>query len=115
MDRKEEGEKLMAVEFDGEGGEGKVVMVPRAWEFLLLNQSNKLNMGSGGGGVGDGEGNELADDINNSTVESEALSNREVGYLSKMGNTIAMCDLQGQMAPEFDWYKPDTFVCWHCL
>lgn len=38
-----------------------------------------------------------------------------IGYCSKWGNTIAVGDLQGQTAPEPDWYNPIDFVCMHCL
>jgi hypothetical protein len=38
-----------------------------------------------------------------------------VGYCSRWGNTVAVCDLQGQTAPEFDWHAEQEFVCMHCL
>jgi hypothetical protein len=114
---------LMAVEFGGggggdekSGGEGRSVMVPPALEFLLLNQSNKLNAGSGGGSTDADADADTTSELTEGTFDTNyPTAEREVGALSKMGNTIAMCDLQGQTAPEFDWYKPDTFVCWHCL
>lgn len=56
--------------------------------------------------------------ITASAASGESKSVEEgagVGYLSKWGNAIAACDLQGQTAPEPDWYRPIDFVCMHCL
>lgn len=38
-----------------------------------------------------------------------------VALLSRHGTTVAMSDLQGQTAPEPDWYRPAKFVCHECL
>jgi hypothetical protein len=52
-------------------------------------------------------------------IEEEAVpiaAGQEVGYLSKWEPTLGACDVQGQTATALrDWYRPQEFVCMHCL
>lgn len=92
----------------GSIGDGKGSLItPPALEYMLLHK-NGLNgapsapnskSASGGGFEAGAPINEL----------------ESVGYCSRWGCTIAVGDLQGQTAPEPDWYHPIDFVCTHCL
>jgi hypothetical protein len=73
------------------------LVAPPVLEYQLLSRRQQL----------------MADDLAKAGGSSEVEA--EVGYLSKWGSTIAMCDLQGQTAPDMDWYREQEFVCMHCL
>lgn len=85
------------------------MITPPALEYSLLRRLPRSTPAEGGGI----ETKTTTTQPNtNGVAEDERMG---VGYCSKWGSTIAVCDLQGQTAPEPDWYHPISFVCMHCL
>jgi hypothetical protein len=88
------------------------LIAPPALEYMLLHKSGQSMAGRKGVAEADSKGGVRSGGGGGSVGGADGSA---VGYLSKWGNTIAVGDLQGQTAPEPDWYHPIQFVCMHCL